>query len=212
MNVVLYGATGMIGSRILRELAARKHKVTAVTRHPEKVAAGANITSIAGDVFKPVDIAAKVRGADAVISAYGPGPDADDSMRLMEDSTRALLAGLKQAGVRRFLMAGGAGSLLVAPGVTLIDSGHLPAEWRDIAIAHRDALEILRQSDLEWTSLSPAGFIQPGERTGKFRLGTDSLVMDAKGESRISAEDFAVAMVDELEQSKHVRQRFTLGY
>lgn len=210
MNVVLYGATGMIGSRILRELIARGHKVTAVTRHPKKVAANANVTSVAGDVLNPSDVASKVRGTDAVISAYGPGPNGP--AHLVEDSARSLLAGLKQAGVRRFLMAGGAASLLVAPGLELLDSGHLPTEWREVAIAHRNALNLLRGSDLDWTSLSPAAFIQPGERTGKFRLGTDSLITDAKGDSRISAEDFAVAMVDELEQPKHIRQRFTLGY
>lgn len=210
MNVVLYGATGMIGSRILHELVARGHKVTTVTRHPEKVAVSAGVTSVAGDVLNPADVASKVRGADAVLSAFGPG--ANGPAHLVEDSARALLAGLKQAGVRRLLMVGGAASLLVAPGVELLDSGHLPAEWHDVAVAHRNALNLLRGSDLDWTSLSPAAFIQPGERTGKFRLGTDTLITDAKGDSRISAEDYAIAMVDELEQPKHIRQRFTLGY
>lgn len=210
MNVVLFGTTGMIGSRILNELISRGHKVKVVARDPAKLTAGANVTLVKGDVLDADSVASAVKGADAVISAYGPGQG--DPQKLMEDSTRALIAGLKKAGVRRFLMVGGAGSLLVAPGVDLVDSGHLPEEYRAIAIAHRDALKILRESDLNWTSLSPAGFIQPGERTGKFRLGIESLITDDKGDSRISAEDYAVALVDELEHPKHIRQRFTLAY
>lgn len=209
MNVVLYGASGMIGSRILKELTSRGHNVTVVARDPVKVPSAANARVLRGDVLDAKSVASTAKGADAVISAFGPGAGASG---LMTDSTRALIAGLKDAGVRRFIMVGGAGSLLVAPGVDVIDSGHLPAEWRDIAIAHRDALAILRQSDLDWTSLSPAAFIQPGERTGKFRLGGDSLVADERGNSRISSEDYAVAIVDELEQPKHIRQRFTLAY
>ena len=210
MNVVLYGATGMIGSRILNELIARGHKVTVVARNPAKVSSTANVTVLKGNVLDAESVASTAKGTDAVISAYGPGPDVPQA--LMEESTRALIAGVKKAGVRRFLMVGGAGSLLVAPGVDLIDSGHVPEEWRAIAIAHRDALALLKSSDLDWTSVSPAAFIQPGERTGKFRLGGDSLIADEQGNSKISAEDYAVALVDELEQPKHVRQRFTLGY
>jgi uncharacterized protein len=210
MNVVLYGASGMIGSRILKELISRGHKVTVVARDPRKISATANVKVVKGDALDAESVASVVKGADAVISSYGPG--SQDHQKLMEDSTRALIAGVKKAGVKRLLMVGGAGSLLVAPGVDLIDSGHLPVEYMTIAIAHRDALKILRESDLDWTSLAPAGFIQPGERTGKFRLGGEFLVADAQGNSRISAEDYAVALVDELEQPKHIRQRFTLAY
>lgn len=114
------------------------------------------------------------------------------------------------------MIVGGAGSLFVAPGVTVIDSGHLPKEWLPIATAHHDVLKLLRTpgeaDDLEWTYFSPAGFIQPGERTGKFRLGKDDLIADAQGQSKISAEDYAVALVDELENPKHIGQRFTIGY
>ena len=210
MNVVLYGATGMIGSRILKELIARGHRVTVVARDPKKIAATAKVRVVLkGDVLDAECIASTAKGADAAISAYGPPSNAP---QLVEDSTRALIAGLKKAGVRRFLMVGGAGSLLVAPGVDLIDSGHLPDEYRNIAVAHRDALEMLKKSELDWTSLSPAAFIQPGERTGKFRLGGDSLIADEQGNSKISAEDYAVAIVDELERPKHIRQRFTLAY
>ena len=213
MNVVLYGATGMIGQRILNELLARGHKVKAVARHPEKIATNANVTAVQGNVMDVNSIAEIAKGTDAVISAYGPGAAAlADPYKLMEDSTRALIEGTKKAGAPRLLMVGGAGSLMVGPGVDLIDSGHLPDAWKPIAIAHRDALKLLRESNVNWTSLSPAAFIEPGKRTGEFRSGTDSLITDGDGKSRISAEDYAVALVDELEQARHVRQRFTVAY
>jgi uncharacterized protein len=209
MNVVLYGATGMIGSRIQRELVSRGHSVTAVVRDPSRVESNAAVTAVKGDQTDAADVAAKAKGADAIISAYNPGIGTE---RLLLDAVQALIAGAKTAGVSRVLVVGGAGSLYVAPGVTVLDSGHLPEKLKPIATAHRDALEVLREADLDWTYLSPAAFIQPGERTGKFRLGKDDLIADAKGESRISAEDYAVALVDELEQPKHTRQRFTLAY
>jgi len=213
MKVVLYGASGMIGSRILKELAGRGHQVTAVVREPARVLQESGVIAVRGDLLDASDVAAKVRGADAIISAFSPGQGTEQ--RLL-DAMRGLITGAKQAGVRRVIVVGGAASLEVAPGVTLLDSGHLPKEWEAIAIAHRDALSWLRSAkeaaDLDWTYFSPAAFIQPGERTGKFRLGGDQLVSDAQGQSRISAEDYAMALVDELEQPQHVRQRFTVGY
>jgi uncharacterized protein len=156
-------------------------------------------------------VAAKLAKADAVISSYSPG-QGTESMLLT--AVRSLMDGAGKAKVKRVLVVGGAGSLFVAPGVTLTNSGYLPAEYKAIAVAHEEALEILRSSasDLEWTYLSPAAFIQPGERTGKFRLGTDSLLTDAQGKSSISAEDYAIALVDELERPQHIRQRFTVAY
>ncbi len=209
MNVVLYSATGMIGKRVLNELISRSHHVTAVVRDPSKVPANPAVKAVKGDILNPEDVAAKVKGADAVISAYGPGQGPVEELL---EATRSLIAGLKQAGVSRLIFVGGAGSLLVAPGVDIIASGHLPEEYKAIAIAHRDALNILRESDLDWTYFSPAIFIQPGERTGKFRLGGDSLVADDQGKSSISAEDYAIALVDELENPKYIRQRFTAAY
>jgi hypothetical protein len=208
MKVVLTGASGMVGSRILKELLSRGHEVTAVVRNPEKVAAGSTKV-VKGDILDPASVAAAVKGADAVISAYAPPQGQEETLLA---AVRSLLAGLDQAGVRRLLMVSGAGSLEVAPGVQLVDSGALPEAWKLIALAHRDALALLKACDLEWSALSPAGFIQPGERTGKFRLGGTKLVVDAKGESRISAEDYAVAMVDELEKGQHLRQQFTAAY
>jgi hypothetical protein len=123
-----------------------------------------------------------------------------------------LLAGLKEAEVRRLIVVGGAGSLEVAPGVQLVDTAEFPSAWMAIALAHRDVIPILKESDLEWTYFSPAAFIEPGERTGKVRLGGTRLVTNDRGESRISAEDYAVALVGELENPQHIQKQFTAAY
>jgi hypothetical protein len=211
MNVVLIGATGMIGSRILKELLSRGHHVKALMRNPAKRAPQPNLDVVEGNIFRAADVAQVAAGADAVISAYGPGTDRDGAGRLL-DAMEGLMTGLARAGVRRVIVVGGAGSLFVAPGLQLVDAPNFPAAWKAIALAHREALELLRKSDLDWTYLSPAAEIAPGERTGKFRLGEDDLLTDASGHSRISAEDFAIALVDELEQGKHIRKRFTVAY
>lgn len=208
MKVVLYGASGMIGSRILTELLSRGHQVTAVVRNPAKIAAP-GVRVLKGDVTEAASVAQTARGADAVISAYAP-PKGDEPV--FSAAMYALLDGLAEAGVRRLIVVGGAGTLEVAPGVQLVDAPGFPEAYRDIAMAHRDALPILKESELDWTYLSPAGMIAPGERTGKFRLGTTSLLTDEKGESRISAEDYSLALVDELEDPKHIRRQFTVAY
>jgi len=208
MNVVLYGASGMIGSRILKELLHRGHTVTAVVRSPEKVTAvGAYV--VMGDVLDPATVAAAAKGANAAVSAYAP-PQSEPSMLTL--AVHSLLAGLTRAGVKRLIVVGGAGSLEVAPGLQLVDSSGFPEQWKGIALAHRDVLPVLKDSSLEWSYFSPAAMIQPGERTGKFRVGGKALVKDEKGESRISAEDYAVALVDELENPSHLRQQFTVGH
>jgi putative NADH-flavin reductase len=208
MYVVLYGASGMIGSRILQELVSRGHQVTAVVRHPEKVTI-AGVKVVKGDLLDHASVAATAQGAGAAISAYAPPQGQEETI---VDATKSLLAGVAKAGVQRLIVVGGAGSLEVAPGVQLVDSPEFPEGWKAIALAHRDVLPLLKASSLDWTYQSPAALIQPGERTGKFRLGGTKLVTDAKGESRISAEDFAVALVDELEHPRHLRQQFTLAY
>lgn len=208
MKVVLYGASGMIGSRILQELVSRGHTVTAVVRNPERVTR-TDVKVVKGDVTDATSVAAAAQGAEAAISAYNP-PHSDVQMLLT--ATRALLQGLTEAGVKRLIAVGGAGSLEVAPGVQLVDTPQFPEAWKGIALAHREVLPVFKASSVEWTYLSPAALIEPGNRTGRFRLGGTQLVTDARGESRISAEDFAVALVDELENPRHIRQQFTLGY
>jgi len=209
MKVVLFGASGMIGSRILDELVRRQHTVVAVARHPEKIPPADRVTAVQGDVTDPASVASVARGADAVISAYSP-PHSDPGK--IAEAARSLLTGLAHAQVRRVIVVGGAGSLEVAPGVQLLDTPSFPPAWMAIASAHRDVIPVLKQADLDWTYFSPAAFIEPGKRTGKFRLGGTRLVVNDQGESRISAEDYAVALVDELEHPKHVRQQFTAAY
>ena len=199
----------MIGSRVLDELVRRGHSVTAVARHPEKVKPGNGVMAVQGDVTDPAEVASAARGADAVISAYSP-PQTQPEM--IVDAVRALLAGLADAGVRRLIVVGGAGSLEVAPGVQLVDAPSFPAAWKGIALAHRDVLPVLKGADLDWTYFSPAAMIEPGPRTGRFRLGGTRLVANDRGESKISVEDYAIALVDELEHPNHLRQQFTAAY
>jgi putative NADH-flavin reductase len=207
MKVVLYGATGNAGSRILTELLLRDHKVTAVARNPSSLPAG--VESKQDDLSDVDRIATTISGADAVVSAYGPPPD--DTDQLLGVIER-LIAAVKKVGKIRLIVVGGAASLEVAPGVSLLASGHLPAPWVPIAVSHDKALKLLQSSNIDWTYFSPAAFFEPGERTGKFRLGTNELITDEKGESRISMEDYAIALVDELENPKHARARFSIGH
>jgi putative NADH-flavin reductase len=216
MRVVLYGATGMIGSRILKELLSRGHVVTAVVRDRSKLTPQNNLTIEKGDMLDADNIAKVAKGSDVVISSYGPpsGPQGPDPTKisLLPDATRALIAGVRRAGAPRIIMVGGAGSLEISPGLQIVDAPTFPDAYKPIALAHRDAYHIMRASDLNWTYFSPAMMIQPGERTGKFRLGKDALISDDKGNSSISAEDFSIALVDEVEQGRHTKQRFTIGY
>lgn len=207
MNVVLYGATGNSGSRILNELLSRGHKVTAVARNISKLPS--TITTKQDDLSNVDNIASIITGADAVISAYAPPQDNTDALIGV---TERQIAAVKKVGKIRLIVVGGAGSLEVAPRVSLLASGHLPAAWVPIATSHDKALKVLEASDINWTYLSPAAFFEPGVRTGKFRLRTKELVSDAKGESRISMEDYAIALVDELEKPAHKHQRFSVGY
>jgi uncharacterized protein len=208
MKVVLIGATGMVGSRVLTELLSRGHEVKALVRDPAKLVGRSGLTLEAVDVTDSDALATAVAGTDAVVTAYGPG----NNPELLVPATEAIIKGLKKAGVKRILMVGGAGSLEVAPGVRLIDVPNFPPEYKEIAQVHIDAKELLKASGLAWTSFSPAAVIQPGERTGKFRLGTDQLIADEKGNSSISAEDYAIALVDELERANYIGRRFTAGY
>ena len=209
MHIALYGATGKAGSRILAELLARGHQVTAIARDPTKLASQKGLTVVQGDVSSADAIAEKIKGADAVVDSYAP--PADDTDQLLPVTTNFIHA-VKLAGVPRLIVVGGAGSLMVAPGVTVIGSGHLPAEWMPIAVSHAEALKLLEQSEINWTYFSPAAFFVPGERTGKFRLGKNDLISNEQGESRISLEDYAIALVDELEEPKNEFARFTIGY
>jgi len=209
MNIVLYGATGKAGSRILNELLSRGHQVKAVVRDPAKLPQRPGLAIAAGDLSDVDAITRAVKGAGAVISAYAPPMDAVEELVAV---TKRLADAVKAAAVPRLLVVGGAGSLEVAPNVELIDTPSFPEAWKPIAFAHRGALQLLKSSDTTWTYLSPGAFFEPGERTGKFRLGKDNLIADENGNSRISMEDYAIALVDELEKPEHLCQRFSVGY
>ena len=203
MKIALVGATGNIGKRILAELASRGASVTAIARKPEAVPASPLVTAKQGDAFDEAALAALLIGHDAVVS----------SLPFVPGLARSVVEAVKRSGVKRIVMVGGAGSLEVAPGKMLKDTLTLPDAVRAIIEEGTNALHLLRnERGLEWTFFSPAAEIGPGERTGKFRLGGDQLVSDANGKSRISYEDYAVALVDELETPRHARKRFTIAY
>jgi uncharacterized protein len=208
MNVVVYGATGNSGSEIVKELLARGHKVTGVARKVDSLKDKPGVTAKTDDLSNVDKIAEIIKGADAVVSGYQPPADNTEAL---VDVTKRQVEAVKKAG-GRLVVVGGAGLLEVAPGTTLIKSGYLPAEYLPIATSHENALGVLKASDIDWTYLSPGAYFVPGERTGKFRLGTKELVSDAKGESRITYADYAIAIVDELEKPAHRRASFSVGY
>lgn len=201
-RIALIGASGNAGSRILKELSDRGHKVTAIARNPGKIANLANVTAVKGDVFDRSGLVGLLKGHDAVIS----------SVHFTQSDPDLLIDAVKSAGVKRYLVVGGAGSLEIAPGKRLIDQPDFPAAYHAEASKGGDFLDRLRsETDLDWTFLSPSAAFVPGRRTGKFRLGKDTLLTNEAGSS-ISFEDFAIALVDEVEKPTHIRQRFTVGY
>jgi uncharacterized protein len=207
MKIVLYGATGNSGQRILQELTSRGHEVTAVVRNTSRLPA--TVKAATDDLSNVDKIASVIAGADVVVSAYAPPPDNTDAI---VGVTERQIAAIKKVGTPRLIVVGGAGLLKVAPGVTLIASGYLPEAYLPIATAHEKALNVLKASDINWTYFSPAGFFEPGQRSGKFRLGTTNLIANEAGDSRISFEDYAIALVDEIEKPAHERGQLSIGY
>jgi putative NADH-flavin reductase len=202
-RIALIGASGKIGSKIAAELLSRGHTVTGIARNPEKIAAQQGVTAVAGDFTNPQAIASALKGHDAIISAasFIPG------------QAEQLIASVRGSGVKRFLMVGGAASLQTEDGKKVIDGLQLPDAWKAPIMEGIRTLSLLRDvNDVDWTFFSPAVQIGPGERTGKFRLGKEQVVKDAEGNSKISYDDYAIAMVDELERGQNVKGRFTVGY
>ena len=213
MRLALIGTSGYVGAPLLQEALDRGHQVTALVRHPEKLPAHANLVAVRADVHDSAALAEQLRGHDVVLSAFNPGWGVADIREQFIAGSRAIVAASKQAGVRRLLVVGGAGSLYVAPGLQLIDTPDFPAEYKEGAEGARQALNMLRdEQELEWTFLSPAALLEPGPRTGKFRLGQDELLMNGDEPGSISTADLAVALIDEAEKPQHIRQRFTLAY
>jgi len=201
-RIALIGASGNIGSRVLAEALSRGHTVIGIVRHPEKLTPQANFQIVPGDIANPGELAKQLRGAEVVVA----------SVR-WTDNAQQLLQAVRESGVTRLLAVVGAGSLLASPGVRVLDTPEFPAAWRPGAEAAARALDTLRtESAIDWVAVSPSWNIAPGQRTAKFRVGADQLLREAGGESRISREDFAVAIVDEIERPAHHRERITVGY
>lgn len=210
MNIVLFGATGVIGRAILQEALKRKHEVTAAVRNPDQLEViHERMHKVRVDILDSASISSAARGHEAAISAYGP--EWGKELELLE-AARSLVKGLTDVGLERLIIVGGAGSLRTESGEKLMDTVGFPPEVRSLAAAHSEAYEIYKSSELDYSYASPAAVIQQGRRTGQFRIGLDQLVIDENGESVISVEDYAVALIDELEEGNFSRARFTVGY
>ncbi|CAM3728060.1 NAD(P)-dependent oxidoreductase [Polaromonas hydrogenivorans] len=213
MNIALIGATGFVGSAILPELLGRGHQVTVLARNPAKLAAQPGLSIVKADVMDAAQVAQAVAGHEAVISAYNPGWSEPQIHDLFLQGSQAILDGVKQSSVKRLLVVGGAGSLYVAPGVQLVDTPGFPAEYKQGALAAREFLTRLQaESSLDWSFVSPPIALAPGERTGQYRLGADDLLPGQDDQpAGISVADLAVAIVDEIEQPRHLQRRFTVA-
>ena len=214
-NVLLIGATGFVGSAVLNELVSRGHKVTAVARNVEKVAKSELVDVVKEDVANVDAIAKLAEGKDAIISAYNPGWTNPDIATLISENYPKILSAAKKSGVERLLIVGGAGTLFCAPGLRVVDSGAIAEEImggvRPLGDFYLNTL--MNENDIDWVFFSPAGvFDQQGKKTGNYRLGKDDLIVDAEGNSHISVQDYADAMVNELEKPAHHKERFTIGY
>lgn len=213
MKIALIGATGFVGAAVLSEALSRGHEVTGIVRSPEKLPNNPLLTARKGDAYDANDIVQAVAGHDAVVHAFNPGWGEANIRQLFIQGSQAIYAGTKQAGVKRLLVVGGAGSLYVAPGVQLIDTPEFPAAYKEGAEGARQVLHLLQDNvDLDWSFISPPALLEPGERSGKFRIGTDQLLMSGQTPANISVADLAVAIIDELEAPAHIHQRFTVGY
>jgi putative NADH-flavin reductase len=212
MRIAIIGASGFIGSHVRDEALTRGHQVTAIVRHPEKITVrNPRLTVVKADILKD-KVDELVKGHDAVISAYSASRSSPDIYNEHVKGAKAIINGVKKSGIKRLLVVGGAATLEVAPGMQLIDTMS-PEQVTDGMLATKETLYMLREEkELEWTFLSPAASIAAGERTGHYRVGKDQLLKNKEGESKISTQDYAVAMLDELENPQHIRERFTVAY
>jgi putative NADH-flavin reductase len=203
MKIAIIGATGNVGTRLINEALNRHHAVTGIARSATKLGHRTGLSPTSGDVTQPEQVIPLLKGHDAIIS----------SLRFQGPSPQQLIDLVRRSGVKRYLVVGGAASLEIAPGQILLNAPNFPPAYKPEASAGKAFLDTLREvQDLDWTYLSPSAFFGPGERTGKFRLSDNTLLTAADGKSHISYEDYAVAMLDEIENPRHIRGRFTVGY
>jgi putative NADH-flavin reductase len=217
MKIALIGATGFVGMAILNEAIERGHQVTAIVRHPNKLKdENDNLIKVKADIFEIDRLAEVLKGHNIVISAYNSGWSNPDIYNEYLKGSESIQKAVKRSGVKRFIVVGGAGSLFIAPNLQLVDSPEFPNEWKSGALAARDYLNIIKEErELEWTFLSPAIEMNQGaphERRGYYRTDLDHPVFDENKRSFVTVEDLAVAILDEAENPKHIRQRFTVGY
>ena len=216
MKLVVFGATGNIGQQVVKEAVSRGHDVTGIVRDPEtQKSPDPKASLLKGDATDAASVARVAKGADAIVSAISPRVSSRGlPAPSLVDGARAVIAGAAKAGVKRVIFVGGAGSLEVSPGIRLMDQPGFPAPYKAEAEQGADMLDVVRReaTALDWSYVSPAAEISPGHRTGRYRTTGDQFIPDAKGQSRISFEDYAVAVVDELEHGNHVRRRFGVAY
>ncbi len=218
MKIALIGASGMIGSRILAEALQRGHYVTGIVRNPEKIEAHKNLTAKKADALHVDEMARILTGHDAVVSSLNParGVAGPEAFELTLAGHQAVVAAVKKSGIKRFLSVGGAASLKTPAGIEFLDSSDFPAAFEAYKPGIRGMREfyywLKKEPDLDWVFVAPSVMIAPGERTGKYRVGKDDVLYGSDGASRISAEDYAIALVDELERPQHHRERITIGY
>jgi putative NADH-flavin reductase len=211
MKIAIIGASGNIGSRIMKEALSRGHEVTAIIRNVARLTEkNKNMHVISCDILKTTELSQHLKNQDVVISAYGP---TFENPNQLVDATTSLIEAAKKAQLKHLIAVGGAGSLEIAPDSLLLDSPHFPESWKPIARAHKQALHLYeREKELNWSYVHPAAMIEAGNRTGKFRIGGSKLLADEHGNSKISMEDYAIALVDEAENPKHLHKRFVVAY
>ncbi|HEX5552488.1 MAG TPA: NAD(P)-dependent oxidoreductase [Chitinophagaceae bacterium] len=217
MKIALIGATGFVGTAVLKEALDRGYQVTAIVRHPGKLSEkDKSLSVVKGDAMDTHKLSELIKGHDVVVSAYNAGWSNPDIYNEFLKGAQSIQEAVKQSGVKRLIVVGGAGSLFVAPNLQLIDTPEFPGDWKAGALAARDYLNLIKgEKELEWTYLSPAVEMNQGaphERKGSYRTDLDQPVFDAGHRSFITVEDLAVAILDEVESPQHIRQRFTVGY
>ena len=215
-KVAVIGATGFVGTQVVKELVNRGYSVNALARNTSKIEESENVKAVTADIYNTAELSEILKGNDAVISAFNPGWTNPNIFEDFLKGAESIEKAVEKAGVKRYITVGGAGSLYIAEGLQLIDTPEFPAEIKPGAEAARQYLEMIKKNEkLDWTFFSPAIEMHQGTagvRKGTYRTALENPVFDENGRSVLSVEDVAVALVDELENNQFVKQRFTAAY